>query len=288
MHPNPTPPSIVRQLIEESRKEGHQTLYLRPQEISLFLLDNPSLYRRSKPLQLNILFVRGISGPLSIEQFLFRGDILRVFEENNVMTINSSKAIQVARDKLLTSIFLKKKGILVPKSVLTEDLNQALKIVEEWGRVLVKPLVGSLGRGIIMLDDPDIAYPILKQLLSWSQPILLQEYIEKPGNRDLRVLVINGEVYASYYRVGKEGSFKTNVAQGARIEPVEIGEEVREIAVKATETLGLFYAGVDLVETPNGYVVLEANASPNWKGAIILGKNPAKKLVREAVKSVRK
>ena len=289
IHPSSTPPLTSRQLLHEAKKMGCTTRYLCPQEILALLSSELGVVKGQKNIVVDIAFPRGVGACSSIEQFMWRIDIVRHLELAGTLTINSFNALSLTRDKFLALMHLAKSGIPVPETVVTENLGHALRVIEEWGRVVVKPLIGSFGRGVMLLDNPDIAYSIFKQLLSWSQPLLLQKYYEKKNHRDLRVLVINGEAYATYYRRAREGCFKTNVAQGGIVEEARVSEDIIELAVKTAEKLGMFYAGVDLMEDVEGrYLVLEANASPLWRGALQLGLNPARKLVEEALKAYKR
>jgi ribosomal protein S6--L-glutamate ligase len=290
IHPNPVPPPTTKHIITTARKMGYKTHYLRPQELSVEYAEGAAqILKGNKPIEVDIVFPRGTTlfGP--VEQHVWRADIIALMEVQGIISINSHKSILATRDKGLAPILLIKQGIPVPPTLVTEDLNKAMEKLAVWGKAVVKPLMGSLGRGIFLVEDPDVAYPYLKQVLSLGQPLILQKFIRKKHNRDIRVITINNEVFLSYYRIGKKDSFKTNLAQGGRVELAKISEEIQELAIKTSTALGLFYAGVDIAENENGeYFVLEANASPNWRGAIELGFNPAKKLVSEAVMLARK
>jgi len=290
MHPSATPPPSCRELIYESKKLGFKSYYFRPQDVTVSYDGSKiGLFRRGRELDAEVTFVRGTSSPSSIEQFTWMTNIVKLIELSGGSAINSYSSIVTARDKSLLPALLGKRGIRFPRTFVTNDLQRALSIVNEMGKAVVKPIIGSLGRGVILLDNEDVAYSILKQLLAWGQPLLLQEYIEKKEGRDIRLLVINREVFAAYYRKARPGFFKTNLAQGGTPEKAELDDELREIAVSTTELLGLFYGGIDVAESTEGErFVLEANASPNWKGAQFLGLNPAKKLIEEAVREVRK
>jgi ribosomal protein S6--L-glutamate ligase len=290
IHPNPVPPPTTKHIIATARKMGYKAHYLRPQELSaLYDEGTTRILKGNKPVEIDIAFPRGTTLHGPVEQHVWRADIIALLEEQGIVTINNHKSILVTRDKGLTPVLLMKKGLPVPPTMVTEDLNKAMEKLALWGKAVVKPLMGSLGRGIFLVENPDVAYPYLKQLLSLGQPLILQKFIRKKHNRDIRIITINNEVFFSYYRIGRKDSFKTNLAQGGKVEYAEIGDEIREIAIKTTEALGLFYAGVDIAENENGeYFVLEANASPNWRGAIELGRNPAEKLLMEAVRFARK
>lgn len=290
MHPSATPPPSCREILFEAKKLGVGGTYFRPQDITV-AYSNGSLdiFKKGRELNADIVFVRGTSSPSSIEQFTWMTNIVRIIESKGSMTINSYDSIILARDKSMLPSILQKRGINFPRTYVTNDLQVALNVVGKLGKTVVKPIIGSLGRGIMLLDNEDIAYTVLKQLLAWGQPLLLQEYIEKKEGRDIRVLVINGEIYAAYYRKAQPGHFKTNLAQGGVPEKAEIDSEISEIALSTADVLKLFYGGIDIAESVEGErFVLEANASPNWKGALYLGLNPARKLVEEAIKLARK
>ncbi len=291
IHHAPTPPYTSRQILEAAKDLGADTVYLRPIDLSIHVEETGEVrvLKRGRPLRLDALFVRGLLKPSSIEEAALSMDIVIVFEENGVLTINNSRGILTARDKLLSTIILRKKGIPVLPSVVSMSMAPLLRSLEEWGRGVIKPIIGSLGRGVIPVDNPDIAYSVIRQLFSWSQPVLLQKHVDKPGNRDLRVLVVNGEVVASYYRVAPHGGFKTNVSQGARVEGAsDVDRDVLEAAIKSVDTLGLLYGGVDIIIARDGYYVLEVNSMPNWKGALEIGVNPAPILVRSVLELVKR
>jgi RimK family alpha-L-glutamate ligase len=287
MHPSATPPPSCREIMYEAKRLGARSIYLRPQDVTaLFSGRSLELYRGAKRLDSELVFVRGTSSPSSIEQFTWMTNIVKLIEDGGGRAINSYSSIVLARDKSMLPSILGKRGVSFPRTYVTNNLQAALTIVGQLGKAVVKPIIGSLGRGVMLLDNEDVAYSILKQLLAWGQPLLLQEYIDKKDNRDIRALVINGEVFAAYYRKARPGHFKTNLAQGGTPEKAELTGEIEEIAISTAEALGLFYGGIDIAESSSGQLfVLEANASPNWKGAEAMGLNPARKLVEEALKT---
>lgn len=289
LHPNPVPPASAKQLIYEARKRGHKAIYVRPQEVRVTYDGATRLFHNRKELKPDVAFIRGTSAPSSVEHFIWTTNIVKILEEAGAFTVNSYSSIVLSRDKSLLPSILVKNGIKVPRTLITENLQIALDFINEVKKVVLKPIIGSLGRGVILLEDVDVAYTILKQLLSWNQPLLLQEYIEKKENRDIRILVINGEIYAAYYRKAKPGFFKTNLAQGAIPEPASLDEELKEMALKIAEILNIFYVGIDVAESVTGErYVLEANASPNWKGPLYMGLNPAEKLIVEVEKELKR
>jgi ribosomal protein S6--L-glutamate ligase len=122
-----------------------------------------------------------------------------------------------------------------------------------------------LGFGAMKFEDSDLAFNAYKRLESLGLPLYLQEYLENP-QRDIRAFVVGEKVVASIYRVASEDNWKTNIALGSKPRPLQLSEALEEMAIKAVNALGLIYAGVDILETKNGPVLLEANCSPSWQG----------------------
>lgn len=137
-------------------------------------------------------------------------------------------------------------------------------------------------------SDVDMAFNAYKRLERLGQPIYLQEYLQKRG-RDIRAFVIGDGVLASIYRITRTDEWKTNVAQGGKVKSVKLSKELEELALRAFETLGLIYAGVDILETKREPVLLEVNASPSWHGLQkATGIDVAEQLVRYVVNLVKR
>jgi len=243
---------------------GAEAKYLRVSRMWGSLGDG-AIYYGSKPLSLDGGIVRSLGFIVNVEQLERRATLLRQAEWSGITLINPTDPLLKARDKYLSLLILERRGVRVPRTMVTEDLGAAVRAVEEWGRVVVKPIIGSMGRGSMMITDPDEAFTIFRTLLSLGQPLYIQEYVEKHG-RDIRVFVVGDRVIAAAYRYAVPGAWKTNVAQGGRMEPLKPSEELENLALKTTEILGLEYAGVDVAEDREGYMVFEANASPLWRG----------------------
>jgi ribosomal protein S6--L-glutamate ligase len=143
--------------------------------------------------------------------------------------------------------------------------NWAYRASQKSPKIVYKPIVGALGYGSIKFDDSDMAFNAFAKLERLGNPLYIQEYLEKPS-RDIRVFVLGDKVLASIYRISSVGKWKTNVAQGSKTQAVKSSEEIEEISLKAVKTVGLIYAGVDIVETDKGPFILEINYSPSWQG----------------------
>lgn len=283
----PIPPWSARQIILALEELGAEAFYIRPSEIASFVGPKNGLVhaRTLRPLELEAAVLRDLGSTTTLELFLRRIDVFKYIESLGVPVINPVDAYLTARDKYLSLCILSRHGLPVPRTIVVEDFYAATKVVELWGRAVIKPLVGSLGFGVIRVENSDMAYSIARTLLQLGQPIYVQEYVEKPG-RDIRVLVVGDEIVAAYYRVQPNpNNWKTNIAQGAVAKPIEkVDRELEELSIKALKALGLYYAGIDLAESKDGYVIFEVNASPQWKGIQkVANVNPAKALARHLI-----
>jgi RimK family alpha-L-glutamate ligase len=177
--------------------------------------------------------------------------------------VNNSRTIEIAADKYMTLSVLHSKGIPIPKSLVTENIREAIKFITNESDVLIKPVFGSRGIGISRLSDIDLAERIFRTLRFHRYVLLLQEFIPH-NNIDIRVFIVGGRTVAAMKR--KANTWRTNVSQGATPLPVKMSREKEEIALKATEALNCEIAGVDLLEGKEGIRVLEVNSQPGWRG----------------------
>ena len=232
--------------------------------------------------------VRNLGFISSTEQLVKRFDTLKSMESQGVVLVNKPDSMFIARDKFYSLVKLSKAGVPVPETAIVEDPFEVMRLVNRWGDVVIKPVMGSLGLGSVRVSDPDIAFRVAKAILTANQPVYVQKYVKKP-ERDIRVFVVGDKILGSVYRINKS-SWKTNVAQGALTQVILPDKTLEDLAFKAMRTLGLEYAGIDVVEDlEGGYKVLEVNAAPLWKGFYEATKiNPAKYIVEYVIKKIKK
>jgi ribosomal protein S6--L-glutamate ligase len=290
IHDAPVPTSSVRHLLIAFIKRGADALYLRLSKLSAYIEEGNLRigYGKTGDVELDAAVIRGIGFISSVEQIFRRINVLRQIEALGTLVINPIDSMLIARDKYATVVNLRKAGIPVPDTALVEDVFEAVEIVKRWGEVVIKPLMGSMGYGSVKASDPDLVYVISKVWLAHGQPIYIQKYIEKPS-RDIRIMVVGDEVLGGIYRYTPEGLWKTNVAQGAKVEPAPLNEELKELALKSTKALNLIYAGVDIGESKDGYVIFEVNSAPHWAGFMsATGLNPAEKIADYVISKLKK
>jgi ribosomal protein S6--L-glutamate ligase len=202
--------------------------------------------------------------PGSLEQVVFRMDLLHRAKAAGTTVLNSPAALEASVDKYLATAKLAAAGLPVPPTVTCQTADAALEAFQVLGGdVVVKPLFGSEGRGLVRVSDPELAWRTFRTLERTQTVIYVQKFMSHPG-WDLRVLVLGGKVLAAMRRHARD-DWRTNVAQGGRAEAVSPTADEERLAVRAAAAVGAEFAGVDLLPTADGYVVLEVNAVPGWR-----------------------
>ncbi len=235
---------------------------------------------------LDALIIRPI-GRGSLEQLVFRMDMLYKLERQGFYMVNPPTAIEHCVDKYDILALLEDVGVLVPRTLATESVNEALKAFSELGGdVVVKPIFGSRGQGATRVVDVDIADTIFKAITFHHGVIYMQEFVPH-GYSDIRAFVIGDRVAASMRRVGK--GWKTNYSQGAKPAPAKISKEFEEIAIKSAKAVGCKIAGVDILEGPEGPRIVDVNSQPGWKGLqVVTEVNIAQEIVEFVLTELKK
>jgi RimK family alpha-L-glutamate ligase len=219
--------------------------------------------------------------PGSLEQVVFRMDVLHRLETRGVPVLNPPKAIETCVDKYLASARLEAAGLRVPPTIVCQNADAALEAFDILGRdVIVKPLFGSEGRGMLRISDVDLAWRTFRALERVQSVLYLQKFIDHPG-WDLRVFILGDRILGAMRRYSQSG-WRTNVAQGGRAEPARLTDVQEELARQAASAVGAPVAGVDLLPGPAGeWYVLEVNAVPGWRAlAPVIQLDVATALVR--------
>lgn len=198
-----------------------------------------------------------------------RGDPDLQFEiyralEAQAAVMNRLDAMLAAQDKFKTSLLLAGAGVATPEVRVVQRPHEIGPALRELGRAVAKPVWGSLGDGIELLEGEG-GIRRGEALLDQRNALYLQAYVEH-GGRDVRAFVVGGRVEAAMERIAPPGDFRTNVSIGGEPRPIELPPEAEEMAVRAARVLGLDWAGVDLAFGPGGPTVIEVNGSPNWEG----------------------
>jgi RimK family alpha-L-glutamate ligase len=199
-----------------------------------------------------------------LEEIVFRMDLLYRLERHGFYVINPPEAIEHCVDKYDLLAILEDAGLPVPRTAVTEDADEALKAFHELGGdVVVKPIFGSRGIGATRITDPEVAYTAFRTITFYHGVIYIQEFVPH-GFSDIRAFVVGDRVVAAMRRVAQ--SWKTNYSQGARPEPIKLDSQLEELAIKSAQLIKCKIAGVDILESPKGPLIVEVNSQPGWRG----------------------
>ena len=277
--------SNVKQLYNACKEIAGKTTLARIMDMSAHVgCDGSRFWHGDREITgVNLCLLRSF-GPGSYEQVTKRVSMIEHLESSETLVVNPTRAYQKTKDKYSMIFTLAATGLPIPQTYVTEMAHWAYRASRNFREIVYKPIVGSLGFGSMKFSDRDMAFNAYKRLESLGHPMYLQEYLEKPG-RDIRAFVVGEEVLASIYRIARAGEWKTNVAQGGKAKSLKLSGELRELALRAVDALELIYAGVDILETEQGPVLLEVNASPSWQGLqkATTGVDVARQVVRYIV-----
>jgi len=261
-----------RELTRAIKSLGHKPFCFRFRDIVSFVDAD-----RFKALVSDVDIAKDLSaiiarpfGRVSLDQAIYRIDLLYALQEQGVPVFNKPSAIEKCVDKFRSLYIFKQHGLPAPRTIVTERSSLALKSLEHLGSkfVVIKPMFGSRGHGSarFVLSDRDVMWEVTRSLQFTGHTIYLQEYIEH-GGMDFRVFTLGYEVLAAMVRKAPKGSWKTNIARGGTPIPLKkLDPEVEELAIKAARVLECEIAGVDIIKTKDGMYVLEINSQPGWRG----------------------
>jgi tetrahydromethanopterin:alpha-L-glutamate ligase len=205
--------------------------------------------------------------PGTLEQVIFRMDALHRVAAAGVSVLNPPRAVEAAVDKYLTLALVASAGLPVPPTWAGQGATEGLAAFDALGRdVVVKPLFGSEGRGLVRITELELAWRALHALERLGSIIYLQKFVRHPGH-DFRVFVLRGQVIGMMKRNAVGTEWRTNVSLGGRAEPCPLDPEAERLALAAARAIGAEMAGVDLIpDLDRGQlVVLEVNAVPGWR-----------------------
>ena len=198
--------------------------------------------------------------------------IVRQFEMIGNFVINKSDAIKSSRDKLRSLQVLAKHGIDMPITGYASHTMDIHDVIEEVGKtpLIIKLLQGTQGNGMVLAETMKAAESVMNAFKQADADILIQEFIKESSGIDIRVIVVGEKVVAAMQRVALKGEFRSNVHRGAATKHINLTSEEEQIAIKSTKILGLSVAGVDLMRSKRGPLVLEVNSSPGLQGIELL------------------
>ncbi len=270
----------TRRLVEAAQKRGHDIKVVDALRCNLVMEKrNPRIYYQNDYLDQ----IEGIIPRIGASVTFYGSAVVRQFEMRKVFTAVESQALIRSRDKLRSLQILSRAGIGLPKTVFTNFARNIDEVLEEIGSypVVIKILEGTQGLGVVLAENKNAAVSVVEAFHSLKVRIIIQEFIREAGGADIRALVVDGKVVGAMKRQAKEGEFRSNLHRGGTAAVVKLSNEEKETAKNAAKAMGLGIAGVDMLQSNRGPLVMEVNSSPGLEGIEkATGKDIASKIIQ--------
>jgi ribosomal protein S6--L-glutamate ligase len=223
----------------------------------------PRIYLEGEELKADAIIPR-----IAVQHTSYGNAVVRQFEMMGVLTLNDSVAISRSRDKLRSLQLLAKKGVGLPVTGFAHSIDATNELISMCGGapLVVKLLQGTQGMGVVLAETKKAAESVIEAFKEVRADILVQEYIAESKGADIRCIVLGKKVIAAMERQGIDGEFRSNLHRGGKAKKISITAEERKTAIKAAKIMGLNLAGVDLLRSARGPLVIEVNSSPGLEG----------------------
>lgn len=270
----------TKRLKEEAEKRGHFVRVIKYRDCYASIeQNNPTVSYRGEDLNDFDAIIPRIASHMT----RYGSAIVRQFEMKGIYTSSSSIAITRSRDKLRSMQLMAKAGVGIPKTVVSRNTTDIDNLLEHLGTpVIIKLATGTHGNGVVLAETKKAAKSTLQAFYLTNEEgtnILLQEYIEESAGTDIRAFVVGSRVIASMKRQSLDDDFRSNLHQGGEGTPIKLTDEERKTAIKAAKAMGLNIAGVDMMLSKRGPLVLEVNASPGFGIEKVTGRNIASAII---------
>ena len=211
--------------------------------------------------------------------------VVRQFEMMGVFSSVKSQSLVNSRDKLRSLQIMARAGVGLPKTVFTNYAKDVNHIIDSVGGapLIVKLLEGTQGLGVVLAETKNAASSVIEAFNGLKARVIAQEFVKEAGGADIRVFIVDGHVVGAMKRQGKKGEFRSNLHRGGSAEVIELSDEEELTAIKAAKAIGLGVAGVDMLQSDKGPLVLEVNSSPGLEGIEIATKND---IARQIIKYI--
>ncbi len=277
----------TRRLIEAGKDRGHEVKVIDVLRCYMNInSDQPSIHFKGEDLVGFDAIIPRIGASVTF----YGCAVLRQFEMMGVYPVNESVAITRSRDKLRSLQLLSRKGIGMPVTGFASKPDDVKDLLEMVGGapVVIKLLEGTQGIGVVLAETRKAAESVIEAFMGLKANIMVQEYIKEAGGADIRCFVIGDRVIAAMKRQGAEGEFRSNLHRGGQASLVRITPEERKTAIDAAKAMGLGVAGVDLLRSSRGPLVMEVNSSPGLEGIeTATGKDIAGMIIQHIEKSAK-
>lgn len=255
----------TKRLVEAIEAKGHKAIIIDHLKCDIVVEQNKStIFYKGE----NLEYIDAVIPRIGASVTFYGTAVVRQFEMMKIFTAVESQALVRSRDKLRSLQILASAGVGLPKTVFTNYSREVDTLIDSVGGapLIVKLLEGTQGYGVVLAPTMKAAQSIIEAFHSMKARVIVQEFISESKGADIRAFVVNGKVVGAMKRQGKEGEFRSNLHQGGSGSLIKLTKKEREAALTAAQAMGLPIAGVDLLQSDRGPLILEVNSSPGLEG----------------------
>ncbi len=270
----------TKRLVEAGLKRGHNVEVIDPLNCDLIIeKKNPVVHYKGRYIEATDAIIPRIGASITF----YGTAVVRQFEMMNTFTTTTSQALVVSRDKLRSLQILSKSRLGLPKTIFTNYSRNVAEVIDHVGGapLIIKLLEGTQGLGVVLAETKNAAESVIEAFNGLEARVIIQEYIKEAKGADIRAFVVDGQIVGAMKRQGKEGEFRSNLHRGGTAQIIQLTDEEENAAIKAAKAMGLGIAGVDMLQSERGPLILEVNSSPGLEGIEkATGKDIAKTIIR--------
>lgn len=276
----------TKRLVEAAKKRKHDVEIINHTKCDIVIeKKNPCIYYRDRKLE----NVDAVIPRIGASVTFYGTAVVRQFEMMRAFTTTESQALVRSRDKLRSLQVLSRAGLGLPKTIFTNYSRNVEEIVQQAGGapVIIKLLEGTQGIGVILAETSKAAESVIEAFNNLQARVIVQEFIKEAAGADIRAFIVDGQVVGAMKRQGKEGEFRSNLHRGGSAEVIKLSDEEETAALKAARAMGLGIAGVDMLQSARGPLILEVNSSPGLEGIeTATGKDIANSIIKYIERNV--
>lgn len=276
----------TKRLVEAAKQRKHNVEVIDHGKCELVIeKKNPCVYYKGNLVQNTDAVIPRIGASVTF----YGTAVVRQFEMMRVFTTTESQSLMRSRDKLRSLQVLSRAGMGLPKTVFTNYSRNTADVIKHVGGapLIIKLLEGTQGLGVVLAETNNAAESVLEAFNGLQARVIVQEFIKEAKGADIRAFVVDGQVVGAMKRQGKDGEFRSNLHRGGSATVIELSDEEENAAIKAARVMGLAVAGVDMLQSSRGPLILEVNSSPGLEGIeAATGKDIAKSIIRYIERSI--
>jgi ribosomal protein S6--L-glutamate ligase len=276
----------TQRLIEAAKKRNHDIEVIDPLKCDLIIeKKNPSIYYKGRHIEDADAVIPRVGASVTF----YGTAVVRQFEMMGVFSTTESQSLVRSRDKLRSLQVLSRARLGLPKTVFTNYSKDVGEVIDHVGGapLIIKLLEGTQGLGVVLAETKNAAESVIEAFNGLQARVIVQEFIKEAGGADIRAFVVDGHVVGAMKRQGKEGEFRSNLHRGGSASIIQLSDEEENAAIKAAKAMGLGVAGVDMLQSSRGPLILEVNSSPGLEGIEhATGKDIAKSIIRYIERNV--